>query len=266
MTTLVLGPEGTFSHELALRLGCRDIRVVPTISRIFSAVAAGEDIGIVPLENSEAGGVGVTLDGLIQYPVFIIADANMEIHHHLASLVPAHEIRVLYVHPQTHEQCSVIIEEIGAEVIHTSSNAASAIEMRAHPGSGAVVPSITASLYNIPIVREYIENNPNNITRFAIISRAPKPDKGCTICSILIDPDLDRAGLLYDLLGVFARRKINLSRIESRPSKRGMGRYVFFLDLACAPVWREALADLEEMTTVKRLGCYSSKKVPPWKP
>jgi prephenate dehydratase len=82
-------------------------------------------------------------------------------------------------------------------------------------------------------------------------------------CSIVIDPSTDRAGLLHDLLEVFAERSINLTRIESRPSKRGMGNYVFFLDYAWSPDTGEALDDLKKITTVKELGCYRNIGVPP---
>jgi prephenate dehydratase len=81
-------------------------------------------------------------------------------------------------------------------------------------------------------------------------------------CSLLIDPDTDRAGLLYDLLGVFARRKINLTRIESRPSKKGIGKYVFFLDYAVNECTDEALRELREITTIRNLGCYPKIEVP----
>ena len=93
---------------------------------------------------------------------------------------------------------------------------------------------------------------------------AKEPGPGCRAgkCSLLIDPDTDRAGLLYELLGVFARRGINLTRIESRPTKRGMGTYVFFLDYAVTDKTDEALAELDQITTVKRLGCYPKIEVP----
>ena len=88
MTVITLGPEGTFSHELALKLGCDPVVLVPTIHGIMDAVAPGEGDGIVPMENSEAGSVGETLDGLARHPLFITAEMYMPIHHNLASLVP----------------------------------------------------------------------------------------------------------------------------------------------------------------------------------
>jgi prephenate dehydratase len=264
MTVITLGPEGTFSHELALRLKYESIILEPTIHSIFAAVAAGRGDGIVPIENSEAGGVGETLDGLTKYPLSITVEMYMPVHHNLASLVPLEKIRVIYAHPQTHEQCSGWIERWRqVPVIHTSSNASSALEAKKTPNAGAILSVSAAAIYHIPVIVEHIENNPENTTRFVRISKNPGPAPRTGKCSILIDPDTDRAGLLYDLLGVFARRKINLTRIESRPSKRGMGKYVFFLDYAVSGSTDEALGELSAITTVRNLGCYPEIGVPP---
>ena len=130
MKVITLGPEGTFSHELALKMEGADAEIVllPTIRSIMAAVSRGEGEGIVPMENSEAGSVGETLDGLTRFPLSITAEMYMPIRHNLASLVPLEAIRVIYAHPQTHEQCSDKIEQWGIPVIHMSSNASSALE------------------------------------------------------------------------------------------------------------------------------------------
>jgi prephenate dehydratase len=263
MTTFTLGPEGTFSHELALKMGCTSIRCVSTIRGIFSEVARGEGIGIVPIENSEAGGVGETLDGLLRFPLFITAEMFMPVHHHLASLVPLSRMRVIYAHPQTHEQCSELLDEWGLPVIHTSSNASSALEAKKTPNAGAILSVSAAVLYKMPVIVPDVENNASNTTRFIRISRKHATYKKSEKCSIVIDPETDRAGLLHDLLGVFAKRRINLTRIESRPSKRGMGNYVFFLDYAWSPDTKEAVDELKSITAVKELGCYRTIEVPP---
>jgi len=262
MTTITLGPEGTFSHELALKMGCTSIRLASTIHGIFSAVSQGEGEGIVPIENSEAGGVGETLDGLLRFPLFITAEMFMPIHHHLASQVPLSRMRIIYAHPQTHEQCSEYLEEWEIPVIHTSSNASSALEAKKTPNAGAILSASAASIYKMPVIVADIENNPSNTTRFVRISRTPLLSDEAQKCSIVIDPSMDRAGLLHDLLEVFAHRRINLSRIESRPSKRGMGNYVFFLDYAWSPDTRSAIDELKSMTNVKELGCYKNIGVP----
>jgi prephenate dehydratase len=263
MTFITLGPEGTFSHELARKMQCEPLIFAPTIYGIMAAVARGEGVGIVPMENSEAGSVGETLDGLSRFPLYITAEMYMPIHHNLASLVSLPEIRVIYAHPQTHEQCSEQIEKWGIPIIHTSSNAASAVEAKKTPQAGAILSAAAASLYHLPIIVPATENNATNTTRFVRIAKEPARDNNPEKCSVLIDPSTDRAGLLHDLLEAFAKRKINLSRIESRPSKRGIGNYVFFLDFSWSPATADALDELRGITTVKELGCYRKIEVAP---
>jgi len=263
MTTITLGPEGTFSHELAMKMGCSDIRFVPTIHSIITAVARGEGDGIAPIENSEAGAVGETLDGLSRYPVYITAEMYMPIHHHLAARVPLEQIEVIYAHPQTHEQCSNLLESWQIPVMHTTSNAASALETKKNERAGTIIPALAATVYDVPIILRHVENNHANTTRFVRLSRTRGTSAPAQKCSILIDPSADRAGLLHDLLTVFAKRSINLTRIESRPSKRGIGNYVFFLDFGCSEHAPGALEELRTLATVKELGCYRKVEVPP---
>jgi prephenate dehydratase len=264
MTLFALGPEGTFSHELACRLVPPDqVRLLPAIGLICKAVESGEGDGIIPVENSEAGAVGPTMDGLLRYNISITGEMYMEIHHHLASFLPLSEIAVVYAHPQSGEQCSDVLDKLGVQVVFTGSNAASAIELINHPDAAAVISRRIADLYLLPVIRSNIENNPHNVTRFIRISLTAMEETGSEKCSIAIDPAIDRPGLLYDLLGVFARRGINLSRIESRPSKRGMGNYVFFIDITRTPDFAEAMAELGRITQIKPLGCYRRIEVPP---
>jgi prephenate dehydratase len=265
MTTITLGPEGTFSHELALKMVRKktDILLLPTIHGIMAAVARGEGEGIVPLENSEAGGVGETLDGLSTFPLFITAEMYLPVHHNLASLVTREEMRVIYAHPQTHEQCSNAIETWGLPVIHTSSNASSAREAKKTPNAGAILSATAAAIYHMPVLVENTENSPWNTTRFVRIAKAPSGQKRPEKCSILIDPHVDRPGLLFDLLGAFAKRAISLTRIESRPSRRKMGEYIFFLDYAWTPETADVIRELKEITTVRELGCYRKLGVKP---
>ncbi|MCQ8893885.1 MAG: ACT domain-containing protein [Methanolinea sp.] len=266
MRVFSLGPEGTFSHELGWRLFGDAVTLVPTIRRIFEAVERGEGNGLIPLENSEAGGVGASLDGLLSHDVWITGEATMPIHHYLVSLVPLEEADVLYVHPQTHEQCSDLIDSLEVPVVHTSSNAQSARELLKSGKGAAIVSLLTARLCHLPVRRSCVENNPQNVTRFVTISCHPYSGPDAVKGSIIIDPREDRAGLLHDILGVFSRRKINLTRIESRPSKRGMGSYVFFLDYEYSGEdTRSVLGELGKMTSFRDLGIYPVLEVPEWK-
>jgi prephenate dehydratase len=259
MKIVTLGPEGTFSHELAEELNVKDITLVATTRAIFERVQEGNYQGLVPLENSEAGGVGSTLTCLQDYDVFIVGEIFKEIHHHLAA--QKKDIRVVYAHPQTHEQCNLFIENEGFLIVHTQSNAESALQALKNPEVGAIIPEGAARRYRLPIIRRDVQNSPHNTTRFALLSSKPGRSRMGMKCSILIDPRTDRAGLLYDLLGVFAEKNINLTRIESRPSRRGMGRYVFFIDFQTAPGWRGCMNRLQAMTDVKELGCYPEVKI-----
>ncbi len=121
---------------------------------------------------------------------------------------------------------------------------------------------MAATIYDLPIVLWDIQNSRDNTTRFVQVSSTPRSDDGCTKCSLLVDPEIDRVGLLADILGVFARRGINLTRIESRPSRRGIGSYLFFIDLEISGGWQEAREELMRVTTIRELGCYARMGVP----
>ncbi|HPY59163.1 MAG TPA: prephenate dehydratase domain-containing protein [Methanospirillum sp.] len=255
MTLITLGPEGTFSHDLALKMDT-EIILVPTISTVFSKVLMTGIPGLVPLENSEAGGVIATMDGLMQHPVYICEEHYLKIHHTLASDTSPDRIQVIFAHPQSHDQCSKYIDELGIPVIHTESNAASAHAQKNRPGSAAIISKTLADSLGIPVLAENIENNQDNVTRFVVIGREPSQKNNPEKCSIIVDPGENRAGLLYDLLSPFKETDVNLTRIESRPSKRCMGNYVFFIDLQCEGSWQDAVKRISAITRVKHLGCY----------
>ena len=262
MTLFALGPEGTFSHELASRLvPPSEVRLLPAIGTVLSNVEHGWGEGVIPVENSEAGGVGPTLDGLLRYHVFVTAEIYIEVHHFLASFLPLDQVSVIYAHPQTSEQCSEFLDNLGIEIIPTKSNAASAIELQDNRSGAAVVSKKISEIYGLPVIFSNIENNPHNVTRFFRVSDHPLQESSPEKCSIVVDPATDRPGLLYELLRVFERRGINLCRIESRPSKRGIGSYVFFMDITTSSGYGESLTELEGLTTIRRLGCYKRLEV-----
>lgn len=262
MTMFALGPMGTFSHEIACKLvPPEEVQLLPALGSVLSNVEKGMGEGVIPVENSEAGGVGPALDGLLRYDVFVTGELYLEVHHFLASFLPLNEISVIYAHPQTIEQCSEFLDNLGIEIIPTKSNAASAIGLLDNRTGAAVVSRNISEIYDLPVILSHIENNPHNTTRFFRVSdyplQEPRPEK----CSLVVDPATDRPGLLHELLGVFERRGVNLCRIESRPSKRGMGSYVFFMDITTSPGYEESLAELEGLTTIKRFGCYKRLEV-----
>ncbi len=263
-----LGPEGTFSHEIALKICGGDVKLCPTIGAVFAEVAAGDCMGVVPVENSEAGGVGETLDGLMRTDCHIVAEYYLPVRHRYAAAGRSDgKPSCIYAHPQSHEQCSIFVDELGVPVIHTASNAASARSAAENPGTAAITSAPAAEIHGLLTMMENVQNSENNVTRFLLIGKGPyskgylPESQDCKKCSILIDPREDRPGLLYGIIGVFAALGINLSRIESRPSKRGMGSYVFFIDFAMTPFSGDAVRRLRDFTHVKELGCYSVKEV-----
>jgi prephenate dehydratase len=263
MTLFALGPGGTFSHELACLVSPEGgVDLLPSIGLVCRAVEEGKGEGIIPIENSEAGAVGPAMDALLRYRVFINAEYYREVHHCLASFATPGQVSVVYAHPQSAEQCSEFLDTLGVAVHYTESNAASALELAKDKSGAAIVSEHIASLYCLPIVQRNIENNQSNVTRFVKISSEPVKEENPEKCSIVADPEVDRPGLLYELLSVFARRNINLCRIESRPSRRGIGSYVFFMDITTNPGWQDALLEISGITKVKHLGCYRRPEVP----
>ncbi len=261
MTLFTLGPAGTFSHELAARLD-PDVRLRPSIAAVFAAVGAGEGDGLVPLENSEAGSVGATLVGLADHAVSITGECTIPVRHHLAAPGASVAFERVYAHPQTAEQCSRRLEALGRPVVPTASNAASAIAARDDPSGAALVSDGLADLYDLAVLERDCQNSGTNETRFVRISRTPAAPPAPCRASLLLDPTEERAGLLHALLGPFAARGLNLTRIESRPSRRGMGRYVFYVDGDCGPGWDDAVAELARLCTVKDLGRYGRLELP----
>lgn len=261
MTVVTLGPAGTFSHELALRLD-PDVRLRPSIAAVFAAVAAGEGDGLVPLENSEAGSVGATLVGLADHAVSITGECTIPVRHHLAAADPGRARERIYAHPQTAEQCSLRLEALDLPVVPTASNAASAIAAREDPSGAALVSDGLAERYGLAVLERDWQNSDANETRFVRISRTPIAPSAPCRASLLLDPIEDRSGLLHALLGPFAARGLNLTRIESRPSRRGLGRYVFYVDGDCGPGWDEAVAELDRLCRVKDLGRYGRLELP----
>ena len=264
MTIAVLGPKGTFSSELAEKIKDTDeeILLLPTIREVFSTVIKGGIRGIVPVENSEAGGVGETLDGLLEQNCKITAEYYMPIRHCFVSLYPLDEISVVYTHPQSHEQCSIFLGDLkGVPVIHTSSNSRSAKEAKIKNNSAAVTTKSSAALYKLPVLKEDIQNSGNNTTRFLEISSDAGLYKNPEKCSLIIIPKDNRPGLLYSILENFAKKEINLTRIESRPSKTGIGRYIFFIDFETSEGWKNAISGLKTVTGLKELGCYNRKEI-----
>ena len=268
MRIAILGPEGTFSHEAALKYKKdADIVFEKTVWDVFESVKNRKaDSGIVPVENSISGTVGLTLDALMEFELNILAEEILPVKHNLVSFGSLRDISSIYAQEQTYAQCEKFIRNNlpDAKIIETTSNGASAeiLSKNKDKTRAAIVPSIAAGIYKLKILKKDIQDNKFNVTRFIVIGREEAKKTNYDRTSIAIYPQVDKPGLLYTLLGEFANRKINLTKIESRPSKGKLGDYIFFIDMQGHKDDKniqEAFKAIEKNFFLKVLGSYPRK-------
>lgn len=271
-----LGPAGTFTEEAALRYAPHgELVPCPTIAAVAAAVATGEaQEGVVPIENSLEGSVTDTLDLLIhQSDLFIQRELVLPIVHCLLVRPGTREkdISVICSHTQALGQCRGYLEEHfpHATLVASLSTAAAAeqAQKNASPtglhylGSAAAIGTARAAeLYGLTILARGIQDNPANVTRFVVLAHTDHPPTGDDKTSLCFSFSDDRPGLLYAALGEFARRGINLAKVESRPTKQSLGQYIFLIDLRGHredPEIKEALRRLQaEASMLKIFGSY----------
>ena len=230
------GQPGTFTHLAALTKFGASVEYVPTrdIRDVFLAVSRGRvDYGLVPIENSTEGGVNQSIDMFAETRLKIASEIYLPIHQHLLAKCPLKEIKVVYSFGQPFAQCrNWLTGHLGnAEKREVPSTAAAAERAAKEHGAAAIAGALAAEIYNIPILVENIEDSPDNITRFFVIAERMAERTGRDKTSLLLSIK-DQPGALLRLLRPFQKNRINLSRIESRPSKRRAWEYHFFLDLA----------------------------------
>ncbi len=264
-----LGPEASFSHLAArLHFGVSS-RFFPQsgIGRVFDEVEKRAiDWGVVPVENSLEGSVNVTLDRLILTGLKIQAEMYLRVSQCLISSgTTIKGVKHVYSHPQALAQCQAWIRTNlpNAVVGEAESTAAAAQMVKGKKNAAAIGSSLAASTYGLNLLAEGIEDNPNNTTRFLVIGRGEGEVTGSDKTSLIFaTPDLP--GALHRALASFARRKINLAKIESHPVKGRMWEYLFFVDLIGhqrdASV-KGCLSELKEKTSLlKILGSYPKAK------
>lgn len=260
-----LGPEGTFSECAALKhFGhAIDSRPVDSIGAVFRQVeSGGGDYGVVPIENSTEGVVGHTLDMFVSSELSICGEVELRIHHCLMAKGDSlADIAKIYSHQQSFAQCrrwlDANLPQAKQETV--SSNAEAARRAAAQSGCAAIAGEAVADDYRLRVLANNIEDEPGNTTRFVVIGRQVAGATGRDKTSVLFSSK-DRPGALYELLQSFKKRDINMTRIESRPSRRGNWSYVFYVDfdghVADANVGA-ALAELQELAPFfKSLGSY----------
>lgn len=258
------GPEATFTHLAAIsKFGASvNYTPLPNIHSVFAEVEQGRaDYGVVPVENSIEGGVNHSLDMFIESDLKICSEIFFEISHHLMSHSPMENLKKIYSHPQVFGQCRNWIKANlpKAELIDTSSTTAAAKRAQNEEGAAAIASKLAATLYNLPVLADNIQDFSQNVTRFLVISRqippATKKDKTSILVSVR-----DKVGALYEMLDPIRKAKINMTKIESRPSKKKAWEYYFFIDFeghTTHPKIRKMLDQIEDKVKfLKILGSY----------
>ncbi|MGH7942301.1 MAG: prephenate dehydratase [Limisphaerales bacterium] len=230
-----LGPEATFTHQAAIRRFGSSLHYAAqkTIADVFTEVQKGRaDYGVVPVENSTEGVVTHTLDMFVDSELKIVSQIILPIQYCLAGNGGGVKyIKRLHIHPQALGQCRRWVQQnlSGAEILEASSNARSAELASRDRKAGAVTGYLAAEKYCLQILEQDIQDNAANATRFLVLGRQCSPPTGLDRTSLMISVT-DKVGALHEALASFRRAKINLTKIESRPSKRKAWEYFFFID------------------------------------
>jgi prephenate dehydratase len=233
-----LGPAGTFSEQAAL-LCDPQAQLLPfaTVAAVAAAVDSGmADEGIMAIENSLEGSVTDTLDVLIHESTLSIRRELVLPIEHCLLVKPgttADQVSTVYSHPQALGQCRRFLERCfpKARVEASLSTTAAVEQMMQQDGAAAVATMRAAELYNVQVLARGIQDNPSNETRFVLVAASDSPATGHDKTSLAFSVAQDRPGSLVDALKEFSDRRINLTKIESRPTKQELGRYVFLVDL-----------------------------------
>jgi prephenate dehydratase len=261
-----LGPEGSFSHEAVSTIDDVDAIACDSLTDLLGAVADGTlDQGLVPLENAIEGTVSATIDGLVfDHDLVIEREIVIPIRLHLlarpgVALGDVTKVRS-YVHALA--QCRGFLHSLDATVEQTTSTSQAAREVaESDQPWAAVASSLAGELFGLVSLASEIEDHPGNATRFVLVGRdVVAAPTGHDRTTIVCFQDADRPGSLYGILGRFAARDINLTKLESRPTKRGLGDYCFVIEFeghVADDVVADCLADLQaHLARVKFLGSY----------
>ncbi|RIK36122.1 MAG: prephenate dehydratase [Chloroflexi bacterium] len=259
------GEVGAYSEEAARQQLGDEIETLPchAFEHIFAAVEQGRaDLGVLPVENSTAGSINKSFDLLLEHDLRVQGEILLRVRHCLLT-IPGHAQEITHVrsHPQALAQCEGFLNRHKYMAVPWYDTAGSAKDLAAHPEPGvAVIASrLAATSYNLEVVQESIEDIPFNYTRFFVIGagEAPRTERSKTSLVFAV-PEMP--GTLYNALGEFATRRINLTKIESRPRRNRPWQYVFYLDFEGH--WQDEAAGqallglLNRAAFVKLLGSY----------
>lgn len=267
-----LGPKGTFSYEAALSYSknLKDAELVPyaTLHDILFAVDREElGKGIVPVENSIEGTIGVVQDMLVkEVDLKICGELLLQVRESLMckERLPLNEISEVFSHPQPLEQCRGWLRKNVPQAKLTPSSstaeAASIISQSDDQNCCSIGPAGLSEIYGLTLIEKDITDYHDNTTRFIILSKADNKPSGNDKTSMVFSIMADKPGGLYSILGEFSSRGINLTKIESRPSKKALGDYYFFVDMEGHRTDKdvaEALSNIvNKVAFIKILGSY----------
>lgn len=260
------GEIGAYSEEAAFLFFGSSIQIRPreSLEEVFKAVERQEaQFGVVPIENSLEGSISRVYDLLLDSFLMVCGEIRLRINHCLigSSGAGLDTIKSVYSHPQALGQCRNFLKHLNAELIPTYDTAGSVkmIKEKGMTDSAAIASARAAEIYGMKIIAQEIEDNPNNFTRFFILSKSDSPPSGNDTTSIVFSAK-NRPGVLYELLREFASRGISLTKLESRPTRQTPWEYNFYLDFEGHredKSAREALKNLEKTSVfVKVLGSY----------
>ncbi|MEL0061770.1 MAG: prephenate dehydratase [Verrucomicrobiales bacterium] len=258
------GPEATYTHQAAIRKfgSSLSYQALKTIGDVFTEVSKGRaDYGVVPVENSTEGVVTHTLDMFVDSELKIVAQIVMKIQHCLLARCDRSAIRKLYTHPQPMGQCRQWLhtQMPEVEIIETSSTTRAAEMAAEEEGAAAIAGALAAEHYQLNILESDIQDNAANATRFLVLGKQCSPATGQDRTSLMLSID-HSVGALHRAIAPFQSLKLNMTKIESRPSKRKAWEYFFFIDVdghVEDTQVAEAIQLLEsECNSVKVLGSY----------
>jgi prephenate dehydratase len=261
-----LGPEGSFSHGAALQYSSDNLVPFESLADVLAAVTEGDiSHGVVPLENALEGTVSAVIDGLVfDHDLMIQQEMIMPIQLALLARPGVALTDITHVHSYTHAlgQCRKYLHSLGVTTVPSTSTSQAARDVANNNAPWAAVASpLAGDIFGLSIVADSIEDHPGNVTKFVVLSRGEiAAPTGHDRTTIVCFQDADRPGSLYGILGRFTARDINLTRLESRPTKKGLGDYCFVIEFEghlADEVVADCLLDLEtHLTSVKFLGSY----------
>jgi chorismate mutase / prephenate dehydratase len=262
-----LGPEGTFTQAAVLKHFGSSVRALPlpAIDEVFHEVEGGvADFGVVPIENSSEGTVNHTLDMFLTSGLKICGEVELRISHFLMGKMGGLDaVKRVCAHPQALAQCRGWLDDQlpDADRVGVSSNAEGARRARDERGTAAIAGRAAAEIYGLTLLANEIEDRQDNTTRFLVLGRKLFNSSGADCTTLLVSTSgTDDAGALFRLLEPFAEHRVNMTRIESRPSRKRKWDYVFFIDVeghVTDPPVAKALAAMEKRASLfKVLGSY----------